>query len=227
MKLARLLIGPLLVIVLLAMTPTFVKAEFMIDIYGGGSFSQDEQATIEVSGFGLVLRGRGDVDYDESFLAGGRIGYWSESVPYIGFALDGSFFQPDIDLGGAILGVDVYPLSALLMGRIPFLKDSEFPKGAVQLYAGAGPSLFITEAEIDVSLPGFPWVIRLEDKTTEVGVDLRAGCAILLHKNFALFGEYRFTYFETEFEDNLLGLNIGLDTKFNTHHILGGISFRF
>jgi hypothetical protein len=37
------------------------------------------------------------VETDDSFLGGGRAGYWFRSVPTIGVALDAFYFEPDVE----------------------------------------------------------------------------------------------------------------------------------
>ena len=114
-------------------------------------------------------------------------GYWLESVPWLGGAVDVSYFQAD----GDNVDITVIPSSLLVMLRWPLLTSDEFPKGRLQPYMGVGPSFFYLESTADFT----PTISRkLRDAALDVGLDVRSGLAWQFHKHFALFTEYRFSY---------------------------------
>jgi opacity protein-like surface antigen len=57
-----------------------------------------------------------------------------------------------------------------------------------------------------------------------VGVKAGAGMSYQVTQLIGLFGEYRFTHFEAQHE---FAGPIQLSETFNTHHVIGGLSFRF
>ncbi|MFQ5896466.1 MAG: outer membrane protein [Nitrospinota bacterium] len=217
-----LLVVAVLVFALLAVAPIPASAEGFGDLYLGGAFTMDEDVTVR----GLGLSVKEEVDFDTSFTLGGRIGYWFEGSPSFGIALDVSFFQPDGEDTGIDADITVVPISALLMLRFPLQTSEEFPKGRLQPYLGVGPGLFITKVEQDVTLDSVV-VGDFSDRTTDLGLDARAGLAWLFQKNFAIFAEYRFTHVEPEVKDNVAGVTVEAETDLDTHYFLVGISYRF
>jgi hypothetical protein len=89
------------------------------------------------------------------FTIGGRFGYWLCPVPWLGFALDTSYYQFDVTPKHAqnlILQdakIQVIPITPMVMARVPLLESSEFPTGRLQPYIGAGPGIFLHHRKID------------------------------------------------------------------------------
>ena len=189
------------------------SAEWVTDVYLGAAITQKEDVAIQIEG----LRASEKVDFDTSFTLGARVAYWFESTPWLGLALDASFYNPDADL-------TVFPVSALLMFRWPLLTSVEFPKGRLQPYAGIGPGVFVSTTKVDLR-PELP--AEFSDTSIDLGLDARAGLAWLFAKNTAVFVEYRFTHVSPHFEDRPADLKTTVDVDLNTHHMLVGISFRF
>jgi opacity protein-like surface antigen len=71
---------------------------------------------------------------------------------------------------------------------------------------------------------GFP---DFSDEQVNVGLDAKAGLSIDITEKISGFTEYRFTYFNPEYDDSFAGQKVEIETDFYTHHILFGISFRF
>ncbi len=208
-----------MVVSLTAVAPSPANAEFFIDLYGGAAIHEDEKITVKVDGVEPGSGSHGETDFKNSGVMGARVGYYLKKYYYLGLALDGSYFNVD----NKMADVDVYSASLLFMVRVPLVESAR-----LQLYGSAGPGIFNSEYEADLGhSPRFTGADEFSDRSTEVGLDARAGLAVMLHKNFGIFGEYRFTYFEPGYQDRVMGSNITIDTTFATHHILGGVSFRF
>jgi hypothetical protein len=127
----------LLVLSILTISPMPASAEWFLDVYGGESTTRDASVTAEVTSYGLLMATTTKshtekVDLDSSFTMGGRLGYWSEKLPWLGVSLDLSYFKAE----GEKAEFDVVPLSLLLMLRWPLFKSENFPKGRLQPYAG-------------------------------------------------------------------------------------------
>jgi opacity protein-like surface antigen len=210
--------------------PTLACAEWFLDVYGGQSSTQDASVTAEVTSYGLFSPTRTKthtekVDLDSSFTMGGRVGYWSEKLPWLGVSLDLSYFKAE----GEKAEFDVVPLSLLLMLRWPLFKTGNFPKGKLQPYAGVGPGYFFTDSRVNFRP-------TLQDSASgssgEIGFDLRAGLAWQFRKHWAIFGEYRYTDVKIDFtqEDSfaiISGSEESIKTHLKTNHFLVGISYRF
>jgi hypothetical protein len=179
-------------------------AEPFVDLYLGAAMTQDSE--LRISGSGLT--GGGPESYDTSFTAGGRVGYWFGTPGWLGVAIDASFFKPATD-------ITVIPVSALLMLRVPLLKDDNFPHGRLQPYIGAGPGVFFSKARAPL------------DDSVDLGADVRGGLAFLITRNISVFAEYRFTHVRPEFGFDFFGLNAKSETTFDTHHAVAGVGFRF
>ena len=232
--------------------PTQVSAEYFIDVYGGLATTANETVSVEVNvdcgtsfpSLGAAffpvlsaLSGAGGtiicarqldtrkVDFDSSFTVGGRLGRWSESYPWFGGAIDVSFFQADRDS----VDILVVPLSFLLMLRWPLLVSNDFPTGRLQPYTGVGPSVFFANMEADLRRPvPFRLVRQVESFGRGVGFDSRVGLAWQVHPRVALFGEYRFTRGKLKTLSPRKRDGDGtIVSTIQTHHFLGGLSFRF
>lgn len=200
------------VLVLLAITvsvPAAARAEIFLDLYGGGAFPVDTDTTITGSNFIII----GESSYKESFVAGGRMGYYFDrGVPWLGLALDVSYFKADIDLPNGAKN-DVVPVSLLLMTRAPLLRSPEFPGGRLQPYAGIGPSFVYSKSKAGTS----------SDTSFDVGFDFRLGLTWMLTRNIGLFGEYRFSYVQPDYDLN----GETVEPEYSVNHLAAGLTFRF
>ena len=194
------------------------RAEAFVDVYAGWSNTSDTKTVVSPSSFG-----GGGSTHGESFSVGLRGGYWFETLPWLGIAGDVSYFKPDASLFFFAEDIDVTPLSALLMLRAPLFKSDEFPNGRLQPYGGIGPGLFITSYSEDLIFAGG----RFEDTQVDVGLDVRAGGEVLLLDWLGLFVEYRYTWVEPEWEDQVGGVRTSVRTELGTHHFQGGVGFHF
>jgi opacity protein-like surface antigen len=178
----------LLVLSILTISPMPASAEWFLDVYGGESTTRDASVTAEITSYGVFIATTTKshtekVDLDSSFTMGGRLGYWSEKLPWLGVSLDLSYFKAE----GEKAEFDVVPLSLLLMLRWPLFKSENFPKGRLQPYVVVGPGYFFTDSRVNFRP-------ALQDSVSgssgEIGFDARAGLAWQFHKHWAIFGEY-------------------------------------
>jgi Outer membrane protein beta-barrel domain len=208
------LAGALTVVVVGSVVARPASAEWFLDFYGGGAFTQD--ADVKLRG-GTTLDDQ--VEFDTEATGGGRLGYWFSAIglPWLGVALDVSYFAPKASGTTIDTRLEVIPISSLAMFRAPLLASPAFPFGQLQPYIGAGPSLFIADVKIDSPLTGE----RRSDAQAEVGGDLRGGITFLFTPNFGVFAEGRYTFFRT----NPGGQNTEFDVE--TFHALGGLTLRW
>jgi len=215
-------------------------AEWFADLYGGAAFTESHHISLDGNLDGAHVAGLiTGVSFDTSFSVGGRFGYWFESLKFFGLGLDASHFRPDIraqrvwakgaitDSRGVLLGVPISvsgtePLrlsevdfrvtvvSFDLMLRWPLLVSTNFPNGQLQPYVTAGPGIYISD------LQGL-------DTAASHGVKTGGGVIWELTKNVGVFAEYRYTHLRPSLHSG----GIVLKTHLSTHHLLGGISFRF
>jgi hypothetical protein len=193
-------------VVLLSPVPS--HAEWFFDLYAGVAMTEERTARAEVPSLGLSVRARTDPDPTSVF--GGRIGYWFGMLPWLGLAVDASYFEPGDDLS-------VVPLSGLVMLRLPLFRSASLPAGRLQPYVAAGPAAFFSL--VDVRENGED----VDAASTDVGLDARAGLTVMLARNIGLFAEYRYTSFEPSFDLTLQSIDASVNAKIPTHHIVGTV----
>jgi hypothetical protein len=204
------------------------RAEGFVDFAIGGAFASDTSQKIEAMG----ISGTGSGEFEETFLIGGRIGYWFNSVPWLGFALDVSHFKTEesTDKPSEVpsFKLEVIPISPLLMLRYPLLKSAEFPRGEVYPYLGVGPGMYVSITEvrlIDLGLPG-----DFKSTNFEVGADLRVGIKLFYPTDWcSLFTEYRFNYAGPTRSTGFIGVEpaVGKLGPMTVHSFAFGIGFHF
>lgn len=87
----------------------------------------------------------------------------------------------------------------------------------VQVYAGAGPAIFFAETSNQFG--------RSTDNG-EVGVNALAGLKYFVHRNVAIFGEYKFNYAGFDFTQ-LQGTTAGVQGNYKASHFVGGLAVHF
>jgi opacity protein-like surface antigen len=202
-------------------------AEVFLDLYGGATFSGDPDFTVSREGRESETE-HGSADTE--FTVGGRGGYWfdAQGLRWLGIAVDVSYFEPEYTREGgsgtiAKVKVLTVPITPLVMFRLPLLESPQHPNGQLQLYTGVGPGIFITDTKAEF-LSGAGEVTKSE---VNVGVDFRAGVAYEFTPNWAVFTEYRFTYYSVDAEDRVEGQKTKVEADLDAHHVLLGISYRF
>ena len=225
-----------LILPVAAMTPVIggARAGF-IDLSMGGSATGSTDMTAKIGptpGVPLVTAsGEAGFDYGVSLGLGG--GYWFNSLPWLGLALNLGYFKANEDASPP-LRLDVHPITGLLMLRYPMRKSDTYPHGQLYPYLGVGPAAFVTSTEQDLTSVGMEDTFR--DTTVDLGIDARVGLKAHFAAghlppgmSYALFMEYRFTRFNpTAFENTVDGVPIEIDLdELNTHHLVVGLGFHF
>lgn len=212
----------LVVAAVLVAAPAQASAEWFFDLYAGYAWTENSDLTItRINNAGVAIRTELlDVEFDRSPVGGIRAGYWFGFAPFLGLGLDAFYFRPDIptqrarvkgsfvattlnheDVPAAVVGLD-------LLLRWPLITSPDFPYGRVQPYLTVGPSALISDPD---------------DFGTSVGFKIGSGIAWQVTRHVAVFGEYRFTRYTPEVNSG----NLRYEADLNTHHAIGGISFRF
>jgi len=177
--------------------------------YLGGAFPMDSDTTITGPGYVLI----GESPYKDSFVVGGRVGYYFEAgAPWLGLALDVSYFKADIDVPNGAQN-DVVPTSLLLMVRAPLVATRDFPRGRLQPYVGMGPSVVYSRSKAGAS----------SDTSVDIGFDFRLGLTWMVTRTIGLFGEYRFSYVWPDYDLN----GETVEPEFAVNHFAAGVTFRF
>ena len=199
----------MLTFALLSLAST-ASAEWFLDGYVGASLTHKNEFTFEA--FGAELER--DAEFQSSAVFGVRGGRWLDGLPWLGVALDLSYFRPSAD-------IHVFPVTALVLARYGFLPDEEFKEGRLHVYGGLGGGIFIS------NLDGFIGRFEGSDTSVDFGLDMRLGVSYRIESNWAIFAEYRFTHVSPSFDINAFDAKTPADTTFNTSHFLLGLSYRF
>jgi opacity protein-like surface antigen len=204
----------------LAFLPGPAAAEVFLDVLGGVALTPENDVDLTLDGVTI----RGEQDYQDSFSVAARGGYW---FGFFGVSLDLNYFRPELDPDDVTAGgirvetdLDVFAVSLNAMLRGQLVRDADVPQGRLQPYIFAGPTLFISRFDVDVSGAAAGGE---EDTSTDLGFTAGGGVTFMLTRMIGLFGEYRFTYNRPDF--NLNGLEA--EPKIDSHHVLGGLTLRF
>src|SRR5262245_36887105 len=212
----RMLLCGTVLALILAGPPRPAGAEGFLDLYGGRAFTQDADIKINNN---TTLNAK--LKFDTEATGGGRFGYYLTGVglPWLGFALDASYYAPATSASDVEARLEVVPISALVLLRLPLLVDPEVPTGRLQLYVGGGPSLVATRVKVDLPVAGE----HFSDTVAELGGDLRAGLTFMLTRTFGIFSEGRDLFFTTKPGAE----SFGVDLDIETFQALGGLTLRF
>ena len=226
---------------LLIATPHAASSEWFVDFYAREGLTERADVTTNVRDLGLRTTVQ-DVKFDHGITFGGRAGYWLASAPVFGIGVDAFRFRPnisrqtrdtkvcsdscvsssaefqDLDLSVIAASVDI------MFRAAGMLESDDIPQGRLQPYITIGPTVFIAEAKDSTNF-GPP--ADQSDTHVSVGFKVGGGFAWQFHRHAALFAEYRFTYLRPRFEFTSSGLKTTVDTRLDTHHAVGGVSFRF
>ena len=207
-------------VVCLVSVPVRATAEPFLDAFVGAAFTPKNDVDLRLDGVRADTRS----DFETSFSVGARGGYW---FGFFGINLDVSYFRPELDPDEATVNgtrietaTDVIGVGLNAMLRGQFLKDTGVPHGRLQPYIFAGPTIFFSRFEVDLSGAASG---DEDDVSTKLGFTAGGGLTYMFTQLLGVFAEYRFTYNRPEF--NLNGLRIKPDL--DSHHVLGGLTFRF
>jgi opacity protein-like surface antigen len=166
--------------------------------------------------------------YDTSPVVGLKTGVCPSFFPYVCAEIDFDYFQPTLSAqriagttqttftaNGSTFGpftsntatlpsadIDVWDLGLNLIGRFGFLPEADFPLGRrLHLYLGGGPSVIWTRAKnVCTGFAGAPAeACGGNDTDTSVGVQALAGVRFFITRNLAVFAEYKFKHWASDF----------------------------
>jgi opacity protein-like surface antigen len=205
-----------------------VQAEPFVDLYGGWSKSRNtevsaSQRTCFLVGCTTTTQATQPLTFHSAASAGARGGYWFERLPWFGVAGDLSYYRT----ASTPVQLDSISLAATPMLRLPLWTTAERPRGHVQPYVGAGPTLVFHQVSANFR-PASP--ITLSGWSLAVGWTARAGLAVPLTDHLAIFGEWRLSQDRVALrETGFLGMGDQgrLDLTQTTQQTLFGLSYRF
>lgn len=198
------------------------RAEVFSDLFLGAAITEDSTYTVNGVPITPSILCLSDCSSAASPAGGLRVGYWIDSLPWLGIAGDFSVFVPAWGIESPY-EVTAYPLTALVALRAPLVKREGYPNGRVQPYLAVGPGLFISTGELSEGLAFLGTGRTSSDTDVAVGADLHAGVELLASDWIGVFLEYRYTYFAPSY--SIAGDDVSTD--FSTHHINLGIGIHY
>ncbi len=202
------------------------SAEPYIAAQLGVTLPQDLR-NIDITTTGFTQLKQTDLKLDNSFLYGGKIGYYFRRVRWLGlesevYVSNPGVKQQDITLtgpGGSATFRNVPGFNFRVITAAPLNVELRWPGRRLQPYIGAGPAFFFA---------------RIKDKVTNdtlsddwrLGLNAHAGIRFHIVRRLAVFvegkfsGLVRFKFSETRNLD-------GFDADYNAVHGVVGISYHF
>ena len=207
-------------------------AEGYLDLYVGVAKNNTADVSVSETTSSGTTSAAATIDLSSSTEVGIRFGVWHPTYNWVGMGIDLGYLRADAP------GVDItaLPFTLLLALRAPLFPTPEIPGGRLQPYAMAGVSFYITDISVQLDGMGgssyqtsWPWPNTYTDKV--VGPYLAAGLAWQPKKSLAIFGEYRHSSFDVDFDTTNSFLfptaNGRVETTIQSDRILFGISHRF
>jgi len=208
-------------VVLTVLLATHARAEFYIAGEAGYTIPNDlSNVTTTGATPGITIS---DIDLKDSFMYGGKIGYFFQSLTWLGVEAEAFNTTPHIKeqtLTASAAGTTASALSSGAHFRVltlAFNLIARYPGKTFQPYGGVGLGIFFA---------------KISDETGSIsdngvlGLNALAGIRWFLTDHFALFAEYKYTRAAFSF-DNVPATGTGLDADYSASHIAGGLSFHF
>jgi opacity protein-like surface antigen len=206
--------------------------EGFFDLYVGVAKNNKADVSVSETTSSSTTSAAASIDLSSSTEFGVRFGAWHPTYNWIGLGMDLGYLQAD----GPGVDITAFPMTILLALRAPLYPTPDRPGGRLQPYAMAGVSFYITDISVRINGTGgssnqvsWPWPSTSADKV--VGPYLAAGLAWQPTKSLAIFGEYRYTRLDVDFDTTNSFLfptaNGKVDTTVRSDRILFGISRRF
>ena len=208
-------------------------AEGFFDLYVGVTKNNKADVSVSETTSSGTASARASIDLSSSTEFGVRFGIWGDNTyNWVGLGMDLGYLQAD----GPGVDITAFPMTLLLALRAPLFPTPDRPGGRLQPYVMAGASFYITDISVRLNGIGgssyqvsWPWPTTYKDPV--VGPYLAAGLAWQPTRSLAIFGEYRYTKFDVEFDTTNSFLfptaNGRVDTTVRSDRILFGISHRF
>jgi opacity protein-like surface antigen len=173
--------------------------------------------------------------FNTSVTGGLKFGYFTHSVPYLGFEVESSVNNSYVNsrtlsVNRVIQGASQVTVpddmwvnwtTALhIVGRYGFLPDKEVPFGRLQPYVGIGPAFIVLYEDID--------------SAKNFGIDVMAGVRYMFTKHIGGFVEYKYNHqWNVEIESHAFylpngAIGRGLATfDFDCHKVVAGLAYHW
>ncbi|HWF59462.1 MAG TPA: hypothetical protein VN666_04035 [Nitrospira sp.] len=229
------------------------EGELYVAGFGGFTLGQGFS---NVNGIGtLATQNIGNFDTANSVIYGMKVGYFLPArLNWLGFEMEGFNTTPHLKqqdgLIGSNLRVTTLAFNVIARKRLGCRDDNrehydrtrqatydqygrhyekngqhydgwspedENERCPLQVYAGVGPAIFFTQTSN---------VNGQSSDLGEVGVNFLTGAKYFVHRNVAIFGEYKFNHAGFDFA-RAYGTTAGIQGNYSASHFVGGLAVHF
>ena len=229
------------------------EGELYVAGFGGFTLGQGFS---NVNGIGtLATQNIGNFDTANSVIYGMKVGYFLPArLNWLGFEMEGFNTTPHLKqqdgLIGSNLRVTTLAFNVIARKRLGCREDrrehydrirnatydkygrhyeknghqydgwspeDENDRCPLQVYAGVGPAIFFSQTSN---------VNGQSSDLGEVGVNFLTGAKYFVHRNVAIFGEYKFNHAGFDFA-RAYGTQSGIQGNYNASHFVGGLAVHF
>ena len=170
--------------------------------------------------YGNSTAGGNSVSQQTSMMYGAKLGYYFDSVKWLGVETEVFNATPKIEsqrytVGSTSIGQLAGANHRVLMWA-PANIVVRYQAGAFEPYAGIGLGVFFSQISAANS----------SSSATDIGLNTQLGLRYLLMDHVALFGEWKFNYAKLSHE-NIGGSLLGVSADYNAHILAFGIAYHF
>jgi opacity protein-like surface antigen len=200
----------------------FMGSEAQAEMYVAGQVGvtlPQSLSNVEWSSGGTTLGGN-DLSLHHSVMYGAKLGYYFDSVKWLGletevFNTTPNVKQQSLIIGGVntgtIPGVDFRVLT-----WAPLNVVVRYQMGAFEPYAGVGLGIFFSRlAQGGTS-----------SSSTDIGLNTQLGLRYRVTQHLALFGEWKFNHANMS-HSNAVGTGLNASADYNAHHLVFGLGYHF
>lgn len=220
-------VGLVSLIALAILIPVAATSPASAELYVGGQLGftipEDLGGVREVGG-GIRLT---DLDLNNSFTYGAKVGYFLERAKWLGFETDLYTTTPHLEgqdatrTNAAGVSSNSRVVGALTkVTTLAFSLVGRYPGERFQPYAGLGMGIYFAKATQAFA----------RDTDSAPGFHLLGGARLFVSREVALFGEYKYDRATFRFRDldtNGPGSGNGLIGDYQAHTLVIGISYHF
>ncbi len=206
------------VLTVLLLLGTEARAEMYVAGQVGVTLPQS-LGNVEWSASGTTLGGN-DLSLHNSVMYGAKLGYYFDSVNWLGletevFNTTPNLKQQSLIIGGVNTGT-IPNVDFRVLTWAPVNLVVRYQMGAFEPYAGVGLGIFFSRlAQGGTS-----------SSSTDLGLNTQLGLRYRVTKHVAVFGEWKFNHANIS-HNNAVGTGLNASADYNVHHLVFGLGYHF
>lgn len=194
------------------------QAEWYVAGQVGANLPAD-LSDVQWSAGGASVSGN-DLALQTSLVYGGKVGYYFDSVKWLGvetevFNATPHIKQQNYTIGGFNFGT-VPGLYNRMLTWAPVNLVVRYQAGSFEPYAGVGLGVFFSH----LSASGF------SSSSTDVGLNTQVGLRYRITGAIAMFGEWKYNWANIG-HDNLAGTGLNFEADYRAHNFVFGVGYHF